>query len=275
MNEEEFYTERLLKNDNYKIFLPDTPHIRRAPVSSEGFNNESLINTLMNYYTEIYESIQKEPYFISDDEKYFYLYEICDEENDKIIGFASFTVYNEKSITLNQIYVLPEYRGQKHFVKVYNFFSLLLPDAEIFVKNPNHCILKNIKDLNYCTVIKERFVISNINFITDQVSYEDALNYTNKDYEDMDKKAIYNTVSNLYDLELDAVIKLSSNNKVYTGKEDLLNIERSTISMVREEDENKYDVLNKRQNDSWIQKGNYFKKISKLFKNNAVKINRQ
>jgi len=274
MNDEKFYNERLLSNENYKIFLPDTPHLVRTNINENGFNNGKINETLKESYPEIYKSIKEESFFISDNEKYFYLFEIYDEEDEKIIGFSSFTVNDEKSLILNQIYVLPNYRGQKHFVKVFNHFSLLLPDAEIFVRNPNHCIINNIKDLDYCKIVKDRFLISYIPFVTDQVSFDDALYLTNKNLEENDKKSIYNTQSNLYDLELDAVVKISSNNKIYTGNEDLLHIERSTISIVRDEDENKYGILRKRREDPWIKKGNYFKKISKILKKEQIRIER-
>lgn len=274
MDDKKFYTERLLENDNYKVFLPDTPHIKRSDISSEGFNTQYVNQTLKDDYSEIYESIQKESFYISDNEKYFYFYEIYDETDDKIIGFSTFSIYNKTALLLNQIYVLPEYRGQRHFVRVYNYFSQLLPESEIYVKNPNHVIIKNIKDLNYCHIIDNRLLISNILFVTDQVSFEDALKYTNKTLEDNGEMAPYHTESNLYDLELDAVIKLSPNNKIYMGHEDLLKVERSTISMVRDEDEKNYDILIKRKEDPWIQKGNYFKKISKLLKKEKIVINR-
>lgn len=275
MNDEKFYEERLLNNENYKIFLPDTPHLIRSKISGKGFNNGFINETLKEDYPEIYKSIEEESFFISDEEKYFYLFEIYDEVEEKIVGFATFTVHNEKRLILNQIYVMPKYRGQKHFVKVYNHFSILLPEAEIFVRNPNHCILNNIKELNYCKIVKNRFLISYIPFITDQIAFDDALNYTNKQLEENSKKTIYYTESNLYDLELDAVVKISLNNKIYTGNEDLLQIERSTISVVRDEDEVKYNVLRKRREDPWIENGNYFKKISKLLKKEMIKIDRE
>lgn len=274
MDDDKFYKERLLENENYKVFLPETPHLQRAKINGEGFNTQYINKTLKAEYPEIYESILEESFFISDEDKYFYFYEIYDEKDDKIVGFSTFSIYNKKSILLNQIYVLPQYRGKKHFVKVYNIFSQLLPEAEILVRNPNHCIVKNIKDLNYGQVIDERFLISNIIFVTDQVAFEDALYHTNKSLEENGEVALYHSESNLYDLKLDAVIKISSNNKIYKGKEDLLKVERSTISIVRDEDEKQYDILRKRREDSWIQKGNYFKKISKIFKKEKIGITR-
>ena len=74
MDDKKFYTERLLENDNYKVFLPDTPHIKRSDISSEGFNTQYVNQTLKDDYSEIYESIQKESFYISDNEKYFYFY---------------------------------------------------------------------------------------------------------------------------------------------------------------------------------------------------------
>jgi hemolysin activation/secretion protein len=111
-------------------------------------------------------------------------------------------------------------------------------------------------------------------FVTDQVSFEDSLTYTNKTFHESGKTIKYQTESNLYDLKLDAVIKLSANNKVYTGKEDLLLLERSNISLIREEDELKHNLLQKRCDDSWIENGNYFKKINKILKKNMITINR-
>lgn len=272
MDEEKFYKDRLLKNKNYTVFLPDTTHIIRTPITTEGYNTQKLLPFIKEQYPSIYDSIENENYYISDYETFFYLYEITNEK-EEMIGFAAFTVKDEKSIILNQIYVIPEERGNKHFVKVYNYFSQLLPEAEILVKNPNRTIINNIKQLDYCRIINERFMISFINFITDQVSYADSLTYTNKTYADAGKTVQYNTESNLYDLKLDAVIKFTTNNKVYTGKEDLLLVERSTISMPRYEDELKYHILEKRRSDDWILKNNYFKKVKKTLKKHNITIN--
>ncbi|WP_292473525.1 hypothetical protein [Methanosphaera sp.] len=43
MNDNDFYNKRLLSNENYKIFLPNIPHITKAHLSGDGFNNR-LIN---------------------------------------------------------------------------------------------------------------------------------------------------------------------------------------------------------------------------------------
>ena len=69
--------------------------------------------------------------------------------------------------------------------------------------------------------------------------------------------------------------KGSEHSIINTGKEDLMLVERSTISIVRDEDESKYDILSKRKEDPWIQKGNYFKKISKIFKKEMIKVDRK
>ena len=63
MNDNDFYNKRLLSNENYKIFLPDIPHIKRAQLSGEGFNNGLINKTLKECYPEIYESIQDESFF--------------------------------------------------------------------------------------------------------------------------------------------------------------------------------------------------------------------
>ncbi len=270
MNEEEFYNKRLLNNDNYTVFLPEHPWIKRAQVNNEGFNNGKLMETLQEEYPHLYKSIQDEKHFIPEDERYFYLFEIPDETEETTIGFATFTIYDEKSLIMNQIYVLPEYRGNKHFIATYNFFAQLLEEAEIYIKNPSRTIIDNIKEANYCTIIKDRFLLSNILFIFDQVAFEDTLKHTNKSYHGQGKKAKYFTETNLYDLEIDALIKTSQNNKIYTGQEDLLKVERSTISLVRDEDEKRFNVLAKRKEDPWIKNGNYFKKLVKTLRKEKI-----
>ncbi|MBQ6218292.1 MAG: GNAT family N-acetyltransferase [Methanosphaera sp.] len=275
MNDEKFYKERLLSNDNYKVFLPDLPNVRRSEINKNGFNNKNLIKVLKEDYIEIYNSIQEESYYIPDNEQFFYLYEIFDEDDEKIVGFASLYIYRKDALVLNQIYVLPEYRGQKHFVKVYNYFKQQLDEVEIYVKNPNRTIINNIKDLNYCEIIKDRFLISYILFIAEHPPFEDSLKYTNKTINDVRKSSFYEGESNLYDLQLDAVIKLSSNNKEYQGYENLQKVERSTLSLVRQEDELKYDILSRRNSDPWIKHGNYFKKVTKIFKKESIKITRE
>lgn len=112
MNDEKFYKERLLSNDNYKVFLPDLPNVRRSEINKNGFNNKNLIKVLKEDYIEIYNSIQEESYYIPDNEQFFYLYEIFDEDDEKIVGFASLYIYRKDALVLNQIYVLPEYRDK-------------------------------------------------------------------------------------------------------------------------------------------------------------------
>lgn len=271
MNEEKFYQERLLSNPNYTVFIPEEKWIRRAKVNEKGFNNGKLKEVLKNDYPRIYESIESEGYYIPDTEKFFYLFEIPSENEDETVGFASFSIYDENSLVMTHIYVLPENRGHKHFVATYNYFCDTFPLAEIYVKNPTRTIIDNIVEGEYCYILKDRFVLSKIFFIFDQVPLEDSFKYTNRSYDEAGKTAKFNTETNLYDLELDALISITKNNKIYTGKEDLLKTERSTISLVREEDEKRFNTLEKRRNDPWLKKGNYFKKILKIIKKAKIK----
>lgn len=270
MNDDKFYTERLLNNPDYKVFLPSQPRIRRAKISGTGYNNGKLHEVLQKDYPEIYMAIKEEGYYIPSNEVFFYLFEIPDESGEKTIGFATFSIQDKKRLVMTQIYVLPQYRGQKHFVSTYNYFSQLLPEALIYVKNPSRTIIDNIKDANFCHIVKNRFLLSNIFFTYNQVAFDDALNFTNKTFDEMGKESLYSTETNLYDLELDALVSLSPNNKEYQGHEDLLQVKRSTISLVRDEDEKRFNILEKRRNDSWIINGNYFKKIQKTFKNQSI-----
>lgn len=273
-NDNKFYKERLLGNESYKVFIPEHPLIKRANINETGFNNGNLVETLKEDYTEIYDAIKEEEYFINDDEKYFYLFEIPDEKEEKIIGIATLMIYDKDSLIMNQIYVMPEYRGHKHFIATYNFFCELFNEAEIYVRNPSRTIIDNVVEADYGYIIKDRFLVSQLFFVFDQAPFEDTLNYTNKSFLQNGKMTKYFTETNLYDLKIDALIKLSLNNKIYTGKEDLMKIERSNISLVRDEDEKRFNILAKRNDDLWIQKGNYFKKISKIFKKEMIKISR-
>ena len=270
MSEGGFFYKRYPDHPYHRVLLPDNiPHLIRADFDGENFKLENLNDLIKNEYGHIYESMKDEGYYISDNEGYFYFFEIPGENDEDIIGFASFQVFDEESIILNQIYVLPDYRGHNTFINVCNYFYDLMDDGQIYLANPNRTIINRLINAETYFVLTDRFMISPMYFIYDLAPFNDSLEYTNKSFEekqDLDKQIR----SNLYDLELGAVVNISSNYKVFTGKESP-DTKRCSMSLVKDEDEKKYHYLEKRKNDPWIKKGNYFKKVYKITKKESDK----
>lgn len=260
--------EILFKKDKddpfYRVILPDNiPHLYKGEDDSETFFTFNINKKLEKEYPHIYQAIKEEEYYISDYEKAYYFFEIPDK-TEKIIGFATLNIYDEETLILNQIYVMPEYRGQKEFYNVLNYFIDLFDEATINIKNPNKIIMELLEKVDYLAKLTERFYISKIPFFYDLIPYDEALQYTNKTYNNKKGKIASQIRTNLYDKELNSLISLASqNNKVFTGKEEG-DVKRCSISVVRDEDQKQYSYLDKRIDDKWIQKENYFKKVKKI-----------
>lgn len=248
----------------YRVILPDgIPHLIKGESDEETFYGMNINEKLENDYPHLYEAIKDEKYFISNYESCYYFFEIPDDE-EEIIGFATLNIHDDETLILNQIYVLPEYRGQKHFINVLNYFMDLFDEAIFYIKNPNKRILEQLEELDLLTKLDERFYLSQIFFFYDLVAFDDSLKYTNRTYIEEKGKIPHHMPCNLYDKQLNTLVSLASqNNKPYTGREKG-DVKRCSMSLVRDEDEKEYDYLEKRRNDPWIQNGNYFKKAKKI-----------
>lgn len=267
MPNQRFLYKKDLDDPYYKILLPyNVPHLIKGEDDGNELKGMNINQILKKDYPQLYESIQEEKYFISDDYSCYYFFEIP-ADNDDIIGFASFEIYNTDSLLLNQIYVLPKHRGKQHFYNILNYFIDLFDEANIMIKNPNKNIINQLDNVDVFIKLDERFWLSKIQFMYDLVPYNDALKYTNKDYNERNKFE-ESIKTNLYDAKLGALVNITrKNNNPYTGQENS-NAKISSISLVKEEDEKKYHYLKKRNEDSWIKNGNYFKKVKKNLKNN-------
>ena len=248
----------------YRVTLPDNiPHMYKGEDDGETFFTLNINEKLEKEYPHIYQAIKEEGYYISDYERAYYFFEIPDK-TEKIIGFATLNIYDEETLILNQVYIIPEYRGHKEFYNVLNYFMDLFDEATINIKNPNKTIMELLEKVDYLVKLTERFYISKIPFVYDLIPYNDALQYTNKTYNNKKGKITSQIRTNLYDKELNSLISLASqNNKVFTGKEKG-DVKRCSISVVRDEDQKQYKYLNKRVEDKWIMNGNYFKKVKKI-----------
>lgn len=270
MEDEGFFYRKDTEDPYYRVIVPDEiPHLIRGEYDDEIFYGMMINSKLEEEYPHIYESIKDENYFISDYESCYYFFEIPGD-NDEIIGFASLYIYKEDSLILNQIYVLPEYRNGQQFYTILNYFMELFDEATIYIKNANRRIMEKLEDVEILVPINERFYVSSTPFFYDLVAYTDTMKYTVGEYIHEKKKRPQHIATNIYDKKLNAMVSLASkNNKVYTGKEKG-NVKRCSLSMVKDEDQKQYDYLKLRREDKWIQKGNYFKKLKKLLKKQAL-----
>ena len=265
MNTQGYFYKQDHNDPYWRVTLPDTiPHLHVGKDDGTVFYGTNTKEKLRKEYPHILNSIEEEGYYIPDNQTAYYFFEIPGKTDDDIIGFATFNIHDHQTIVLNQIYIQPEYRNGQQFYKLLNYFMDLLEEATIYIQNPNKNILDKLDEVDALIQLTPRFYISKYAFIYDLVAYEDTLKHTNKTYHQTKGETTTQIRTNLYDKQLNALVNLTTkNDKAYTGREKA-NTKRASMSLIRDEDQQQTNYLEKRRQDPWIQKGKYFKKTRKI-----------
>lgn len=168
---------------------------------------------------------------------------------------------------MQYIYILPDYRGKDLLVEEIDEAASLF-ESSILIEYPSRAIVDVLIKHKLARVFNNRFVISRIPFIIPMVSLSDANSKVVREEFDMIDKKGYSKLSLVYDLDLCAVVGLASSDieNMYTEdvtEDDDLN-NYNTMSLPLRVDNEKFNCIEKRENESMIQDETYFKKVREI-----------
>ncbi|MDO5825822.1 MAG: hypothetical protein Q4Q22_05540 [Methanosphaera sp.] len=181
-----------MSNNNYIIrenFIAEVYH-----------DDDELLNTeeiLQDKYSYISKSISDEGYKLEHPECNLFkelLYE------DKVVGFVTYDFTNGVGdFSLNEIYVLPEYRGNKYFISEVEY--MLMSGSTISIYEPTHRLIEIMLDNDFAKKLDNNLVLTSINLDVDEKKTE-----CNVEDQELDEDLIHSC--NLYDLNISACIIL-------------------------------------------------------------------
>ncbi|RAP54758.1 MAG: hypothetical protein BZ137_00490 [Methanosphaera sp. rholeuAM130] len=181
-----------MSNNNYIIrenFIAEVYH-----------DDDELLNTeeiLQDKYGYISKSISDEGYKLEHPECNLFkelLYE------DKVVGFVTYDFTNGVGdFSLNEIYVLPEYRGNKYFISEVEY--MLMSGSTISIYEPTHRLIEIMLDNDFAKKLDNNLVLTSINLDVDEKKTE-----CNVEDQELDEDLIHSC--NLYDLNISACIIL-------------------------------------------------------------------
>jgi len=209
-------------------------------------DDESKIDTLelvKNEYPYIFESMEKEDIKIENN--------LCDifkeiVYDNMVVGFCCYEALNcIEDVSLNFIYVLPEFRGKRLF---YKEISGMMMECNVGIFEPTAFIVELLIKYGWARELKNNLIASAINFDVPSTSY-----LCNKINEKPDDDTLYG--SNLYDMNICATLYL----------EDISNKNIIFYSRMLNDDMKRYDCKSKRLK---LNK-KYFKKIKKIMNKNS------
>lgn len=247
----------------YKVLLPDTlENLKCGQITEEGIKNINISKILKNEYPEICKSTKENNYNISEKDECFYYFAIPDE-NEKIIGFITFNIESEELLSLTNIYIIPEARGNNSFLQLLEYFNKIT-EGLIAIKNPNRSLMEILIKTDSCTTIANRFVLSTIPIIFNIVAWDESVNGVYEYNSKLDESNEKIAMTTVYDTKLSAPILVNRSCITLDNISKFKNEEYCLMAISRYDDNNEYECVKARQNDSWIKSGKYFKKTIKL-----------
>ena len=200
--------------------------IQRENFIAEIYHNDDddeLLNTkeiLRDNYDYICESISEEGYKLENPECNLFKELLYD---DKVVGFVTYDyTKGVGDFSLNEIYVLPEYRGNKYFISELEY--MLMGGSTISIYEPTHRIIEILLDNDYARKLDDNLVLTSINLDVNTDNAECSV-----DGHTLDDDMIHSC--NLYDLNMSACLVL----------EDISSEDKTIIHYSRcLDDDNKY-----------------------------------
>lgn len=251
------------ENPYYKILLPDTlQYLKCGEITENGIKNINISSILKEEYPEICKSVQENDYNISKNDECFYYFAIPDD-NENIVGFITFNIESEEILSLTNIYVIPEARGNNHFLKLLEYFSKTV-EGLIAIKNPNRSLMEILSKTDACTTIANRFVLSPVPLIFNIVPWNESINGVYEYNSELDETNEKIAMTTVYDTKLSAPILVNRSCITLDNLDEFKNREYCLMAISRYDDDNEYECVNARQEDDWIKSGKYFKKTLKL-----------
>ena len=185
-------------------------------------------NIIEENYPYILESM-KEEFFLLENPRCHLFKELLYEE--KVVGFVSYDLENGfGEFALNEIYVLPNFRGNSYFYD--ELLSLLHTSSSISIIEPNHLIIDLLVKYGFAVYLNDYLVASGIELDVPPESYT----CNNKEIS-LELDTIYS--SNLYDTNISATILL----------DDISTKDKNIIyySRLLDSDEKDYDARKQRE----------------------------
>lgn len=205
-------------------------------------NTLDVLEILQENYDYIYESMRQEGFNLKYGECNLFKEIVFD---NKVVGFCSYD-FSREFITaaINNIYVLPEFRGNKLFLD--EIKKTMEEHNKPSIMEPTRFIVELLIKYGFACKINENIVASAIEFV---IPGEHVLSNIDYDNEELS--------THFYDLSICASIHILDLNKSHIAYSAPLN-----------HDILKYDCLDYRKSMD----DDYFKQISQLFKENDVEL---
>ena len=220
----------IIRNDDKPKFIQNE--------SSDYLDVESI---LREDYAYIYESIQNEGFILENKFGDFFK-EILFES--KVVGFAFYELNSMSNFVLNEIYVLPEFRGNSLFLL--EITILLSAGNTLSILQPTKNVVEILIHYGFAVKLSENIVASAISF---DLKSEDILSNSNDKFD-------YSQImsSNIYDLNIRSSLFLKD-----------ISTPGKNVIYYHEELENDFKEYGKRKslNES------YFNEIKELFLQNS------
>ena len=194
---------------------------------------------------------------------------------DEVVGFL-LGYYRQgfpyENFCLEKYFVLSEYENE--FSLDYEFFEIKEKYGyEAVLHNPKREDMEYLINKGFVHRIDDRFVYSELLMFFEEFPLDEMLTKSIDSYLDV-KRYDFAVPSVFYDMELCCAINFA-HKLTEEEKEELLfeypdfsdeDEEKDVISVANLVDVEKFDCLNKRQNDPWIKDGTYFEKTKIIFR---------
>ena len=216
----------------------------KIPVTIDGDHQINCVDILEDFYPYILDSIKSEGHIVENSYG-DYFKEILFE--DKVVGFICYEQNAPACISLNEIYILPEFRGNKLFLN--EILSVYRGGFELFISQPTRNLVDILIHHRFAKKIHDNIVISAIAFSIPPHCIK-SLNDSN----DIDLDNIY--ASNVYDLNICATLILED-----ISTPGVCNIKYSELL----DDDCKYNSVTKRRE---LLDYDYFLNIKNVFLSN-------
>ena len=230
-----------------------------------------IMKLIKENYIYLYRAIKEEGYYIApNDSCFFYKDVVYDNE---VVGFTTFknTSIDKDSLVMQYFYVLPEYRDKIFLTEEIDDASTLF-ESRVMIEYPTKDMAESLIKHRLARVFEGRYLISRLPFLVPMFSLDEVRKGIVREEFDTTDFKCYNKMSLIYDLELCAVVGLASDDVDSDYDEDNVDEEQinnyNMISLPLREDNEKYDCINKRDNDPALNDGSYFKNVRRLVDDN-------
>ena len=170
-------------------------YIIRNENDEEIFDNDDnlkLSQVLRDNYRYIYDSVIAQDYDLRFEE-FTFLKELVFE--GKVVGFASYLIDDISLILLSDVYVLPEFRGNRLFLE--NLLYMIASSKTLSIRQPTRNIVEILIHYHLAEKLTDSLVVCPI-----------YLEILNKDIISKNESCMDDYMSNLYDLNLCSTLVL-------------------------------------------------------------------